>query len=96
LSLRQALLVEAGRYPAGEGTVTVARTDTEHLAERLGLFAIIVLGEGVIQLVEAGSEAGWDEHFFAVMRNTSTAGSRSRRPGRWYPRRAPTSSSPPR
>ena len=32
-------------------------TDPAHLAERLGLFVIIVLGEGVVQVVDAASEA---------------------------------------
>jgi low temperature requirement protein LtrA len=32
-------------------------TDPGHLAERLGLFVIIVLGEGVVQVVHAASEA---------------------------------------
>ncbi len=32
-------------------------TDPVHLAERLGLFVIIVLGEGVVQVVDAASEA---------------------------------------
>ncbi|MFF4975839.1 low temperature requirement protein A [Streptomyces sp. NPDC001083] len=41
----------------GGGAVTVAHTDTGHLAERLGLFTIIVLGEGVYQLVDAASGA---------------------------------------
>ena len=32
-------------------------TDPAHLAERLGLFVIIVLGEGVVQVVDAACEA---------------------------------------
>ncbi|GHD26586.1 low temperature requirement protein A [Streptomyces galbus] len=40
--------------------VTTARLDSEHLAERLGLFVLIVLGEGVYQLVEAASDTPWD------------------------------------
>ncbi|CAM2772384.1 low temperature requirement protein A [Skermania piniformis] len=32
----------------------------EHLAERLGLFVIIVLGEGVIQVIHSASEADWN------------------------------------
>ncbi|MFD7813924.1 low temperature requirement protein A [Streptomyces sp. NPDC059785] len=58
---------ETGRSREDGGQVTIARTDTEHLAERLGLFTIIVLGEGVIQLVEAGSGIEWSHHFFYVM-----------------------------
>jgi low temperature requirement protein LtrA len=65
--VRAALSGEAGRSPGEEEPVTFVRTDNEHLAERLGLFAIIVLGEGVIQLVDAGSGAEWDGHFFAVL-----------------------------
>jgi low temperature requirement protein LtrA len=36
-----------------------AQLDLAHLAERLGLFVIIVLGEGVLQLVTAAGEARW-------------------------------------
>lgn len=34
--------------------------DAAHLTERLGLFVIIVLGEGVISAVQAASEVEWD------------------------------------
>lgn len=38
-----------------------APTDADHLAERLGLYVIIVLGEGVIQIVDALTEHwNWD------------------------------------
>jgi len=68
LSLRHALFGETGDgTPGREGTVTLARTDTGHLAERLGLFTLIVLGEGVVQLVDAGSGAEWDARFLAVL-----------------------------
>lgn len=42
-----------------ERTPVVQRVsvDTEHLAERLGLFVIIVLGESVVQIVNAASQA---------------------------------------
>ncbi|MEU6603714.1 low temperature requirement protein A [Streptomyces shenzhenensis] len=40
--------------------ITVAYTDSAHLGERLGLFTIIVLGEGVAQLVSIGSGEEWD------------------------------------
>ncbi len=44
-----------------DGTAPVAaRFDPRHLDERLGLFTLIVLGEGVAQGVEAASEAEWD------------------------------------
>ncbi|WP_330343684.1 low temperature requirement protein A [Streptomyces longwoodensis] len=45
---------------AGPVPVTTAHLDNEHLAERLGLFILIVLGEGVYQLVEAASDTPWD------------------------------------
>ncbi|MFB7369835.1 low temperature requirement protein A [Streptomyces sp. NPDC056222] len=37
-----------------------ARFDPRHLDERLGLFTLIVLGEGIAQGVDAASEAEWD------------------------------------
>ncbi len=40
-------------------TIRAARTESGHLSERLGLFVIIVLGEGVIQVVTAASAADW-------------------------------------
>ena len=42
-----------GRVPASDLVLEAARTDDAHLAERLGLFVIIVLGEGVIQIIDA-------------------------------------------
>ena len=42
----------------------IVRFDSGHLSERLSLFVIIVLGEGVIQCVDAASEAEWDQHLF--------------------------------
>lgn len=39
---------------------TLAHIDPAHLGERLGLFTIIVLGEGVAQLVSVSSGAHWD------------------------------------
>ncbi|MER7763449.1 low temperature requirement protein A [Streptomyces sp. NPDC097619] len=50
----------AGDRPAA----AAARIDPRHLAERLGLFTLIVLGEGVYQLVDAASEAPWDRDLF--------------------------------
>lgn len=52
----------AGRAPH----MTVVHADTEHLAERLGLFTIIVLGEGVYQLVDAASGAEWDRGLYVT------------------------------
>ncbi|MFB8228527.1 low temperature requirement protein A [Cellulosimicrobium sp. NPDC055967] len=40
--------------------VDAAVTDVPHLGERLGLFVIIVLGEGLIQAIDAASGAEWD------------------------------------
>ncbi|WP_395690183.1 low temperature requirement protein A [Nocardioides sp.] len=41
-------------------TVEVVGADVPHLGERLGLFVLIVLGEGLVQIVDAASEAEWD------------------------------------
>ena len=41
-------------------------TDPGHLEERLGLFVIIVLGEGVVQIVDAASEATPEAGLFAA------------------------------
>lgn len=41
-------------------TAQVAGTDLPHLAERLSLFVLIVLGESLIQAIEGASEATWD------------------------------------
>ncbi|MGW8728733.1 low temperature requirement protein A [Streptomyces sp. NPDC055808] len=65
---------EQGRAAAPESRreargrdLAVVETDTEHLAERLGLFSIIVLGEGVYQIVEAASDAHWDRGLYATV-----------------------------
>ena len=58
-----------GNRPArrgSEGAASLARSQTEHLSERLGLFVIIVLGEGVAQVVEATSDAEWDRTLYAL------------------------------
>ena len=50
------------RGPAA-GLVTIEGTpiEEEHLAERLGLFVIIVLGEGLIQIIDAAADTeDWD------------------------------------
>ncbi|WP_426595155.1 low temperature requirement protein A [Cellulomonas sp. McL0617] len=53
--------VGRGRVAGADLTFEGARTDDAHLSERLGLFVIIVLGEGVIQIIDAASElASWD------------------------------------
>ncbi|MBK1783628.1 low temperature requirement protein A [Prauserella cavernicola] len=38
----------------------VAEVEQPHLVERMGLFVIIVLGEGVLQMVRTAEEADWD------------------------------------
>lgn len=45
-----------GRMPELEAL----HSDRAHLAERLGLYVIIVLGEGVILVISAASELEWD------------------------------------
>ncbi|MFC7303802.1 low temperature requirement protein A [Streptomyces monticola] len=40
--------------------VAAAHTDSAHLAERLGLYVIIVLGEGLIQVIDAAAD---EEHW---------------------------------
>lgn len=45
---------------AGFAGISAVRFQQGHLAERLGLFVIIVLGEGIIQSVNAASEATWE------------------------------------
>ncbi|MFK3735057.1 low temperature requirement protein A [Streptomyces sp. NPDC088090] len=44
----------------------VVAADVGHLAERLGLFVLIVLGEGLVQSVSAASEEPWDGGVRAV------------------------------
>ena len=59
----------APRGRAGSGrrvSLTGVTVDPVHLAERLGLFVIIVLGEGVVQIVEAASEADYNRGLFAA------------------------------
>ena len=41
-------------------TVDAADSDVPLLGERLGLFVLIVLGEGLVQIIDAASEAEWD------------------------------------
>ncbi|MFU0441827.1 low temperature requirement protein A [Streptomyces sp. KAI-26] len=46
---------------AGPPRLSESRVDTAHMGERLGLYVIIVLGEGVIQIIGAASERDdWD------------------------------------
>lgn len=46
--------------------VSVAAPHADHLSERLGLFVIIVLGEGVAQVIEAASEATWNRRLYGL------------------------------
>ncbi|MFF2365254.1 low temperature requirement protein A [Streptomyces sp. NPDC058122] len=46
--------------------VSVAAPHADHLSERLGLFVIIVLGEGVAQVIEAASDATWDRRLYGL------------------------------
>ena len=51
------------RASRGKGraqTITAVSVDAGHLAERLGLFVIMVLGESVAQVVDAAAETGYD------------------------------------
>lgn len=43
-----------------------AHLEVPHLAERLGLFVIIVLGEAIAQIVSAASEIDWDLYLLSV------------------------------
>lgn len=40
-------------------TIDTADADVPHLGERLGLFVLIVLGEGLVQIIDGASEAEW-------------------------------------
>ncbi|MEV6106590.1 low temperature requirement protein A [Streptomyces sp. NPDC051940] len=46
--------------------LSVAYAEPAHLGERLGLFVIIVLGEGVTQLVAAAADAQWDAALYGL------------------------------
>jgi hypothetical protein len=49
-------------------TVSTAHLDTGHFGERLGLFTIIVLGEGVLVVVQAMAQvAVWDRALFLTV-----------------------------
>jgi low temperature requirement protein LtrA len=41
-------------------TIVAADADVRLLGERLGLFVLIVLGEGLVQIIDGASEAEWD------------------------------------
>jgi low temperature requirement protein LtrA len=50
---------QRGTGRVGPLRIVGVRTDPEHLSERLGLFMIIVLGEGVAQVVDASAETDY-------------------------------------
>ena len=71
-----------GRRGTEELTVEGLPSEEEHLWERLGLFVIIVLGEGLIQVIDAAADsADWDRSTavvalgaFALLVSVWTAG----------------------
>jgi low temperature requirement protein LtrA len=48
------------RHRDTEESLDVVDADVPHLTERLGLFVIIVIGEGLVQIIDASSEAAWN------------------------------------
>jgi low temperature requirement protein LtrA len=54
-----------GREPTS-ASLSLASLQPTHLRERLGLFVIIVLGEGVSQVVAATTDADWDGRLAAT------------------------------
>jgi low temperature requirement protein LtrA len=59
LELREQRRARPGRPAHPAEPLTAAVLDPAHLGERLGLFVIIVLGEGVMQVVMASSGHSW-------------------------------------
>ncbi|MGC4175054.1 low temperature requirement protein A [Demequina sp.] len=62
-AVRRAEALESGRYRGREipTTITALTGDEAHRAERMGLFVLIVLGEGIVQLTVAAAAAEhWD------------------------------------
>jgi low temperature requirement protein LtrA len=61
LAVITARLERAQRNPRACGqTVDIVDADVPHLTERLGLFVLIVIGEGLVQIIDASSEAEWN------------------------------------
>jgi low temperature requirement protein LtrA len=68
--------------PGREFVLEGTHADEEHLTERLGLFVIIVLGEGLIQIIDAAADTeDWDRSTavvalgaFALLASVWTAG----------------------
>ena len=50
----------ARNHRAREYPIDVVDADVPHLTERLGLFVLIVIGEGLVQIIDAASEAEWN------------------------------------
>lgn len=50
------------RHREPPSSITPLHADEIHLAERFGLFTLIVLGEGLVQAVAAASEATWNAY----------------------------------
>jgi low temperature requirement protein LtrA len=48
------------RSPRESVAINVVDADVPHLTERLGLFVLIVIGEGLVQIIDAASEAEWN------------------------------------
>lgn len=55
-----------GRLREFPTTMSAALADAEHLAERMGLFVLIVLGEGLVQVVSTASHVEWDRALLAA------------------------------
>ena len=55
-----ARLERSHRPGAQDRAVAVVDADVPHLTERLGLFVLIVIGEGLVQIIDAASDAEWD------------------------------------
>ena len=49
-----------GRAEQVPATIETVDADVPYLGERLGLFVLIVLGEGLVQIIDAASEAEWN------------------------------------
>lgn len=57
LSSRRGNRRRRGELPT---TIEARDADVPHLGERLGLFVLIVIGEGLVQVIDASSEAEWN------------------------------------
>ena len=66
LQRTQAEISRRGRAPRRGPEIRGVSVDPAHLAERLGLFVIIVLGESVVQIVDAASGARYGTGLLAT------------------------------